>query len=129
MVSLFGLGVLAFDFDQCSCDLLFGQICFPLILLNYLKPQFFSPSHSKKEPLMPVTMLKETLGPKSITSEVRMYIIHSISSYIPVLFSLVDLTALIYFYVFESKDVQPLISMAAVSLLWGVSGMMLVALV
>lgn len=86
-------------------------------------------SHSKKEPLMPLTKLKETPGPKSITSEVRMYIIHSTSSYIPALFSFIDFTALRYFYVFESKDVQPVISVAAVSLLWDVSGVTLAALV
>ena len=78
---------------------------------------------------MPVTKLKETPGPKSLASQVRMYIVHSISSHIPALFSLIDLTALIYFDVFESKDVQPVISVAAVSLLWDVSGMTLAALV
>ena len=58
-----------------------------------------------------------------------MYIVHSISSHIPALFSLIDLTALIYFDVFESKGVQPVISVAAVSLLRDVSGMTLAALV
>lgn len=58
-----------------------------------------------------------------------MYITHSISSYIPALLSLMDLTALICFYVFESKDVQPVISVAAVLLLWDVSGMILAAFV
>jgi len=64
-----------------------------------------------------MTKLKETPGTKSTRSKVGMYIVRSISDYIPTLFSLIDLTALMYFCVFESKDVQPVISVAAVSLL------------
>lgn len=71
--------------------------------------------------LMPIMKLKETPGPKSMMAEVRMYIIHDIAGYISALFSPI---ALIYSYVFESKDVQPVISLAAVSL-WDVSGMTL----
>lgn len=74
-----------------------------------------------------MTKLKETPGPKSVTSEVKMYIVHGISSYIPALFPLIDLSTLIYFDAFQSKNVHPLISVTAVSVLWDISGMTLAA--
>lgn len=64
---------------------------------------------------------KRNPRPQIHFSEVRMSVIHSGSSDTPAPLSLVDLTALIYVYVFESKDVQPVISVAVVSLLWDVS--------
>lgn len=90
---VFWAGGLIFDLDECACDLLLRKICLPLILLNYLKTSLCSLSHSKKEPLMPVTKLKETPGPKSVTGQVRMYIVHGyVAGYIP---ALIYLTALI----------------------------------
>lgn len=47
-VLVLGLGFLAFDFDDCSHDLVFRQICLSLFLLSYLRTSLVTLSHLEK---------------------------------------------------------------------------------